>query len=408
MTTHRRLSASGLDLAAACPSAFALPAVEDAETDAMRAGTGRHAYLSAVARAWNAATESGPDVDLDAVRSDALAEVPADAPWRSTCEGIDLAALLDGVVSVEADLSHVLRLDRTAVQTTVASHRAYSDAEGVPGTLDWLVRYADGRVRVIDFKGMMGVDRAADHVQLALYALHACRARALDSIEVEIVNVEEDGSLRRDAATLDGWDLDAAEARILEVHHRVIEARAQVAAGETSRQRVGDHCGRCAALRVCPAQVALVRELAVSPPDATGLAALSDEAAGVAWEKLDALDTLIGRMRAALRVRAERAGLPLSDGRRLTPVESSRRSLDVKRALPVLREIVGDRADGLVELSLEASAVDCIAREIAKGTGTKVRQTTEEVWGKLRAAGAVRDSKYVQLRARAARSGSAS
>ena len=68
----------------------------------------------------------------------------------------------------------------------------------------------------------------------------------------------------------------------------------------------------------------------------------------------------------------------------------------------MLREVVGERADGLVERSMDASAVDGVAREIAKGTGTKIRAVTEDLWGRLRAAGAVRDSRYVQLRQRAA------
>ena len=409
--SHRRLTASGLERADRCPASFALPAVEDRETDAMRAGTGRHAYLDAVAA----------HLPSDAARELALATVHADAPWREQCEAIDLAELLTSTGAdtgrIETGLSHAWDpVSDTAVALDVATHRAYADAAGIPGTLDWLVTSTSGRVRVVDFKGSQPTTRAADNGQLALYALQVARARGLSEVDVQLVYLAEDGSVRTDEATLDAWDLDAAAARLRATWQRVQDAREALSVGGAPRMRVGDHCGDCPALRVCPAMTALVRELTVSAPHtaaseaevdawkaraAASLAQLSDEAAGEAWVRVELLDDLVSAMRASLKARAERAGLPLPDGSRLVPVESRRRTVDVALALPVLRARFGAQADAAVEQSLSIAAVEKLARQLAPGRGQK--KAVEGVVEELRAARAVRESTFVQLRVRKAK-----
>lgn len=417
---HRRLTASGLERAEQCPASFALPAVEDRETDAMRAGTGRHAYLDAVAAAM-----SDPDVALgsDVARERALATIPSDAPWREQCEAIDLNALFEATgayneTNVETGLSHAWDpVADTAVALDVAAHRAYPDAAGIPGTLDWLVTSPrDGRVRVVDFKGSQPTTRAAENEQLALYALQVARARGLAEVDVQLVYLGEDGSVRTDDATLDAWDLDAAAARLRGIWQRVQDARAVVEVGGAPRMRVGDHCGDCPAMRVCPAMTALVRELTVSAPRtaapeaeveawkagaASSLAQLSDEAAGEAWLRVELLGDLVAAMRASLKARAERAGLPLPGGAMLVPVESRRRTVEVALALPVLRARFGAQADAAVEQSLSIAAVEKLARQLAPGRGQ--RKAVEALVEELRAARAVRESTFVQLRVRKAK-----
>mgnify|MGYP000240465057 CR=1 FL=1 len=179
-----RLTASRLHLADRCPASCALPTAADwADSDAAAAGTGRHAYLSALA-----ATGS---------REAALATVPDGAPWRAPCEAIDTEALLAGVARIEHDLAHSYDPERdTASPIVVDAHRAYElDDTQIPGTLDWLVTRLDGSVEVVDFKGEMPVTPAASNLQLALYALQAARSRGLDEITVSICYVRADGTL---------------------------------------------------------------------------------------------------------------------------------------------------------------------------------------------------------------------
>lgn len=401
---HRRLTASGLALAALCPATHALPSVESVESDAMRAGTGRHAYLAAVARALPEAMTAEPEAALDTARTDALATVPADAPWRATCEAIDIEGLFaelgreSAVALVEADLAHAWDPSTdTARPVDAVTHRAYADAEGLVGTLDWLVTHADGTVTVLDFKGVRRGAPAREHLQLALYALQVARARGLDSVHVALCYIDEEGALTWDRATLDAWDLDAAADRLLLIHATVTAARA--ASWDALPTRVGEHCGDCTCVRVCPAMVTLVRELVVAgAPSPDRLALLSDDDAGAAWVRLDALETALDAARRALRARAEIRGLPLPDGQQLVPVESERRSVVLDKALPLLRERFGAQADAAIEQSMTAASVSKLARQLAPGKG--VQKVIDELWGQLAGVGAVRSSRFVQLRVR--------
>lgn len=396
----RRLTASGLGLALACAASHALPAVEDLETDAMRAGTGRHAFLDALVAALETARATG--ASAASARAAALATVPADAPWRATCEGVDVEVLLgltearEGIVTVGARHTWWPADDTADIEAASAAHRDYRDDAGaIYGTSDWLVESPAGGWTVIDFKGSFRNAPAAQHPQVAFYALSLARAYELASVDVALVYVDEDGSLTRDAATLGPWELDAWASRFGELHARVAAARAS-APGDFAR--VGDHCANCPALRVCPAQVALARELVAAPPSPEAFPSLSDDDAGAAWQRIALFEELLARAKEAVRLRALRKGLPLPDGRWLVPVESTRRTLEVDRALPVLRGLVGDRAEALVERSLPASAVDGVAREIAAAGGEKVRAVTERVWAQLKDARAAKESTYVQLR----------
>lgn len=393
--TARRITASGLALAAACPSAYALPAVEDNETDAMRAGTGRHAYLDSLALGL-----FGLEASVAAARDGALSLIPADAPWRPTCEAIDVERLLDltGARGARVEVGTVLTwwpATDTAEMTRAQEHRAYrDDLTALHGTADWIVTPPSGAVTVVDFKGSMRGPAAEDHPQIAFYALAYARAHGLSQVTVALVYIDEDGTLTRDDHVLDSWMLDAWAGRFATLHARVAAA----VAAPVDHTRVGDHCGHCPAIRVCPAMAGLARELVAAPPSPETYPALSDEDAGAAWAKVQVLRELLDRAAAALRVRAERRGLPLPDGRWLTPVESTRRTVDVEKALPVLRQLVGERAEGLVERSLSAAAVDALARELAVAGGETQRAVNDRVWTALREAKAARDSTYVQLR----------
>lgn len=395
----RRLTASGLALAAACASSHALPAVEDLETDAMVAGTGRHAFLDALARALPGRTPAE-------ARDAALASVPADAPWRATCEAIDVEQLLDltgareGIVTVGARHTWWPATNTATLDDTPAAHREYrDDPAAIYGTSDWLVEPPSGRWTVIDFKGSMRGAPAAEHWQVCWYALALARREGLElsAVDVALIYIDEDGSLSRDSATLDSWDIEAWAQRFAEVHARVTHARASVPGGFA---RVGDHCSNCPAFRVCPAMSALARELVMAPPSPETYPALDDDDAGAAWQRIALFEEVLGRAKEALRVRALRKGLPLPDGRWLMPVESTRRTVDVERALPVLRELVGERAEAIVERSLSASAIDGLARELAAAGGEKQKAVNERVWTALREAKAARESTYVQLRPR--------
>ena len=384
----KRLTASSLRLAELCPASHALPVVEQAETEAQTAGTGRHKFLDDLAREGREAV---------------LANVPAKAPWRPACEGIDTEQLLEGLLNIQSGIAYAFDVATGTVRRqSTEGHRQYDTTEAeIPGTLDWLALQANGRVLVIDFKGLEENDAAEDHVQLHYYALAAARDLRLVELDIAIVYVLPDGTLRWDRSSLGPFTLAAVHDRLARIHRRVAAARAEVVAGRIPDTHPGDHCSRCPAMPVCPAMVALARAFALAPDVPEGLARLSDVDAGAAWVRLELVEDALKLARAGLRARALLRGLPLPGGKMLVPSEGSSSSIDVDRALPVLRPRFGDQVDGLVERSLSVAAVERLARQIAPGRGQK--KTVEALRADLTAAGALRTTTYVLLRVKSAR-----
>lgn len=381
------LSASRLPLLERCPAAGALPAVWTESTDAQRAGTGRHRFLQR-------AHELGVDV--------ALAEIPAEAPWRAQCEALAPHA---------ADLPHgdyelAWAYDPAADTARCLGpwlDRAYDARPGeVTGTADVVCPPAEGRPQwlVVDFKGTEAVEPAGSNLQLGFYALCVARAYDLDAVDVAIVYIEHDGSLRWDRAHLDTFALEAIAARV----RAVVAAVARMSAlAEPDGYATGLHCRRCPALALCPAQTRLLLALLADPPTPEGLATLSDEDAGRAWVALRVATEQLDRASAAVHARAQVRGLPLPDGGQLVPVEVTRRALDLDKALPVLRARFGQQVDAEVEQSIKAEVVARLARQIAPGKGQK--KAADAVWDELAAAGAVRTTKHVQVRVKPAKEG---
>lgn len=387
------ITASKLELLELCPAAGALPAVWTESTDDQVAGSARHRFVQR-------AREMG--------RDEALAEIPADAPWRAQCEALSLDALPAG----DHELAYAYDVATDGARFLGSwIERAYQvGPTEVSGTADLVCPPTAERPRwlVVDFKGEEEVTPAATNLQLGFYGLCVARVQCVDEIDVAIGYLGHGGGIRWDRASLGPFDIEAVAERVRNVHAAVETARALLAEGGTPDFATGLHCRRCPALTMCPAQVALVREVALSVrPEATDagdvtqqmtakLASLSDRDAGFAWVRVQLLEELIAAMKASLRARAEVKGLPLPDGEQLIPTEVVRRSIVVDKALPVLRGRFGDQVDAMIDHSLSSEVVGKLARQIAPGKGQ--RKAAEELWAALTEAGAVRRSVHVQLR----------
>lgn len=377
-----KLSGSRLPLASRCIGSAVLPGVHTT-SDAAESGTGRHTFLRRVA-------EIGRDA--------ALAEIPEGADWRETCEGLDVDAIPTGAWETsfayhpETDTARILGTDRDY---------AGAAADEITGTADLLTEY-EGRPWVIDFKGPEAVDDPGVNLQLMFYALCHARVIGADAIRVSICNVHGGGRLEWHHAEMNGWDLEIVASRVSALWTRTRTLRASYERGGLTPDLVaGMHCRYCPAMPSCPAQVTLAYELVTARDEMTAetVLSLSDSQAGAAWVKVAQYRQVLDRIDGALRERAMLKGLPLPDGSQLVVQESTRKTLDVEKALPILRTLVGDgRAETFVERSIAAGVVETIAREMAKARGEKLNATREGVWTALRGVKAVREQKYVQLR----------
>lgn len=391
-------TASRLALAEVCLGAALLPRVRYESTEAMAAGTGRHRFL-----------ERAREVGRDA----ALAEIPADAPWRATCEALDLVEIPEGRHEVAYAFDPATGVAR---EIGAAIGRDYADAldTEIVGTADLIAPPTDDRPRwlVIDFKGREAVTAAADNLQLGFYALCAASVADVPEVDVAIVYIREDGSLGWDRAELSPWDLSALGRRLGTLAARLTAADEGLSRGRMPTLRVGPHCARCPALTLCPAQTQIAVEVLRETSGLTaancldGLPHLSDEDAGAALTRLEGAAELIGLQVSALRERAKIHGLPLPDGSTLMPIESTRRDLITDKAIEVLRARFGEQVDAAIERSLPSGIIAKLARQIAPKKGHK--KATEALFEELVAAGAVKTSRYVQLRVKAAKASPAS
>lgn len=387
-----KITGSRLPLASRCIGAVVLPGVHTT-SDAAESGTGRHTYLRRVAA-----------VGRDA----ALAEIPEGADWRETCEAIDVDAIPSGqwetsfAYHPETDTARVLGTDRDY---------SYANTDEITGTADLIARTDDGAARpwLIDFKGSEAVDAPAENLQLSFYALCHARVMGYDDIKVSICNIHNDGRLEWSHARFDGWDLETIASKVRMLWTRAQAAReTYVTGGLTPDLAAGMHCRYCPAMPMCPAQVTLAYELVTARDEMTaeGVLKLDDAQAGAAWVKVGLYREILERIEASLRVRAQIRGLPLPDGSQLVVQESTRKTLDVEKALPILRSLIGDRAETFVDRSIASSVVETVSREVALARGEKVKATREGVWTALRGARAVREQTYTQLRVKKPRAAS--
>lgn len=416
---YRRLSASGLDVAAKCPGSCALPAVDVGSTPDQVAGSRRHELLDQFAALWSrhgdadrAAAEvlvrtKVEDDDEEGDDEDDGDDVKAASAWVETMHRIDLPQQLTSrgrvACRVETGLSFGLNLETgEVIDLGKVEGRAYTRDDGwVCGTADWLLHFADGGPPVlVDFKGSKRATAARDNLQTAFYAGCVASLRGYPAMDVELRYIEEDGSVYVDSTRGDEWWLEGGLGRIIEVGRDVESARAAARAGEIPPIQAGSHCRNCASLRVCPAQTRALAAL-VSAGDDVSVLGLSPEKAGAAWVKVEALMELLKRLKGALKERAiTDGGLPLGAGEQLVPVRSLRRKVRADRAIPMLRDLFGDRVDSAIDMSIKSAKIDRLAVEVVREKGGKMAAAKAELWKRLTDGGAVTETSFVQLRSR--------
>jgi len=367
----RRLSASGLRLAETCPASLHLPEIWTESGDAAEAGTARHAYL-----------ERLQTMDRD----QALALVPLDAPWRSTCEGIDVSEVPRG----RAEVGVALDPEDGSVHWLDAGRNRSGYGVEVPGhwiagTLDLLVAPQQW---VVDWKGPERVDDVEINLQLGAYGLIAARLHGWDWVRVSAAHVGPDGRITWRHGILDAWALVEVEERIL-----AVVAAVRGASRSDGPYRRGVHCTRCSGLAACPAAMSLVSAVVAGGPafDATGM--LPGDLAS-AFEAATVVEAAMSLVKRAVEDAVWPLGtLPLPAGGSLQVVERPRKSLDPALGIPVLRELFGDAA---VEAELDVRITNAGVEKLAKRVAPPRQGTAfaAELWTRLAAEGAMRSTRF--------------
>jgi hypothetical protein len=314
---------------------------------------------------------------------------------RSRCGEIDVSKIYEAGTPIGSEVAYALDVE-AGTSRIIGSNlgRRYGalGANEIPGTTDIELAAPDGWHVILDGKaGFLGAKPGSQ--QMRIQGLASAWARRLDRVRIGVLRMPEDGRTWVSTIDLDDMDLDAIAYETKEAHRRIRAAQAAVAAGRTPDVTRGPWCRFCPAFSVCPDKVSLARAMVTAPPDAMvaeRIAAMSPADAGRAWDLIHDVEKVVKEAKAAIRERLELEGtLPLPYGRELRLEVTRPRTIDVRRALPVLQERFGkDRAEQLVEKSISVEAIEEAVKETKPPQGY-LKKSIEAVMAALEAADAV-------------------
>lgn len=318
-------SASSLSRAIRCQASTIIHGVREPSTYAQERGTMIHSFC---------------EVGLTKGREAALAwlesQPTATEDQKELCGKIDLASLPEGV-EVEAAFSYDERR-HNATRLVMSSHRDYPDDKLYHGTTDLCGMVDDETVYVGDIKSG-DHEPAKDSWQLRFAALAAAAWTGAKKARVEMLRLWPSGKWGRDAHDLTAEDLRDARNALLALSEHMRTATPLT----PGSYEIGPHCKYCPALRVCPAQTAMVR--AIEPTLATyasesGLPTLSGYDVVHVFQRLQRYEDALKAVRAQIETMVDANGGNIvgEDGRHLILQSTERRSVDDGAASVLVEE----------------------------------------------------------------------
>lgn len=365
----------------ACLGSQVFPRVQVTSAD-NASGNVVHGYLAA-------AKTMGKGAALAAIDDDEM---------RAKCDAIDLESIPAGA---DSELTVAWDPD-TDTGRILGSNLGRDYTAAMPGefvgTADLVGRVADA-VEGGDFKTGLQVKKARDSWQARALSLFSARAIGAESARFTMLYLGHDGRWYPDKAEFDAMDLSTFADELRALKQRIGAVRAAFAAtGALPALHVGPHCRYCPSVPFCPAQGALAKAMVsdLSVID-QGIAALTDDEAGRAWEMLRMAEKLVERIKEGLQERARVQPIPLPDGKVLQEVPWSSTKIDGKVALRVLKEEGGD------DLVFAAASVSKASIDRALAAAGKGAKEAKLVLGEIERAGGIRMMRSTQVRAVAAK-----
>jgi len=375
-------SASKLGLAFTCLGSAVLPRVDSLNEHADK-GNAKHLFLS---------------MCLQLGREEALLQVPE--KYRAECAALDTSDLpasqagqwmaeLAFAFDVHSGIARVL--GENIGRNYAAAGRVETE---MAGSAD-LVGLTPETVVVIDYKtGRQPVTRCRDNWQMRGLAVFAARALGRSRAQAAVLYVDDEGTPRYDWAEWDAFDLDGFASELQGLGEDAFYASAVLATGKPvpGGLRTGSHCKYCPALTTCPAQGAFVRQLVATPTET--LAELEaglkdDETARAVFERVEAVEAVIKKAKAALYDRACSRPIPLGNGEvfGLREVQGNE-ELDGEIAWKVISERFGAEVADKAARVFDASkaGIKRALDPVAKATDKKTSALMEETLKAIRAA----------------------
>jgi hypothetical protein len=323
------VTASGIERALACvPSSFLAPRVKSNSTHA-KLGTGKHAVIRKVLRGVPIAQ--------------ALEGEPADVV--ATCARIDYRRLGGDLRDIRTEEAFAFNVRTREVRRLGRlEHRAYPDLGPgwIFGTEDFGGVRIDGVPCVADVKtGHLDVEAARFNAQTKFFAMCIAILTGAERVETRIAYVSETGAVHIDTWTHDAFDLHGFADELEEMLDRTLGAAKVYAETGRADVAIGEHCRYCDVVPACPANVALVRTMAVETTEslAARIDAMTIEQAGEAWVRAKALgklaDYVVDRIKPMIGMHGF---LPLPTGKRVRLTVMQSHNFDKGAAIAMLRE----------------------------------------------------------------------
>jgi hypothetical protein len=355
----------------ACPAAGALPRAGNINPFSEK-GTDMHAFFR---DAW----ELGRDAALERVRPE-LREICAAAPLEAIFAKVPRGAKVWGELALAYDV------ETEAVRFLGEDiGRAY-DKDGPLGeheialTLDVA---ADGALAFAgDFKTGRGrVPPIRRNMQMRTGGLVLARWLKKEGALIVLTQAPDGQSPAHEVDELDGFDLDSIAADLRLMAQRVRNERELVKSGQTGgtfplRAVTGDHCKYCPSFNFCPAQTALVRQMAADPK-AVARSIMEKLAAGEvsqAYRKWREARAVLGAIGEAFVLRAQAEPIEIGDGWFYGPHNVESQELDPEKTWEVLSLQHGPEV-AKAAMTLETS-------KAGVGRAVKVAQAEMEKVGK--------------------------
>lgn len=314
----RRLlpTGSGVERWLACQASTQLPQVETTSSLASM-GRGKHRFLQVVSNYG---------------RKTALEEVSnwGDPGLYEACENIELRGLplsqalpspTSGYLAEVTYTYDVLTGESRELGRGLNRDYPVANDHNIVLTVD-VVGYSSDIVYVADYKtGNTVLGDVREFPQLLMGALCACTVHQVEKAYIELIYIRADGTHEKHGAEIDIFQLETFADRLRKARKKSLLAAEQIVAGGVPDVRTGSHCQWCPAYQACPAQRSLAIEVAgADTPKALQLS-FSRGAMPVAYERVQAIQMLINKVRGAIITEAQREPIKLLNGKTLGQVK---------------------------------------------------------------------------------------
>lgn len=323
-------TASGHQLASTCPASAVLPHHPRAHTSADD-GNDRHDLLR---HALEVGQEKALEEASDPDETDWLENV-----WDDAQTLVGMADEVAFAHDVETRSAQLLGARLGRVYPPVAE-TAYV------GTADYYRPAEDeDRVIVVDLKtGFVRAPHPRRNKQLHFLGLAAARWHGVPEATVGILQAPPGQRPWWRWHHLDAFALAEAEVELQRMHQSIHQAQLALDAGEMPRTVLGDHCAHCPARLSCPAQQALVRQMAVEPDalqqELTGM--LTPATAAAVLQRYRAVSDAMKVVASSLHAFAElHGGIEVQPGVVWKQTTKPKKVLDGDIAFDALEELHG-------------------------------------------------------------------